>query len=210
MYNLVRVDGGSRMKNNIRALSVMLGIATILLSVAFATITNSFALPNKVQDKIFDIRITDIDSTGINLDDIRITNTNILFNTHLSFINPSNSFIMEITNNGNIDAKVNKITSIYYDDNYLFEYNNNKYYLRDFTVYTINYASNNNKNNVVIDSKVSEDDNLLINTNNKIMVTIRLKNENELSEEEKEALNYYLDRFSIEKSISISIDYQEK
>lgn len=198
------------MKNNMRTLSVMLGIATILLSVAFATITNSFALPNKVQDKIFDIRITDIDSTGINLDDIRITNTNILFNTHLSFINPSNSFIMEVTNNGNIDAKVNKITSIYYDDNYLFEYNNNKYYLGDFTIFTINYASNNNKNNIVIDSKVSEDDNLLVNTNNKIMVTIRLKNENELSDEENEALNYYLDRFLIEKSISISIDYQEK
>lgn len=210
MYNLIRVDGGSRMKNNMRTLSVMLGIATILLSVAFATITNSFALPNKVQDKIFDIRITDIDSTGINLDDIRITNTNILFNTHLSFINPSNSFIMEVTNNGNIDAKVNKITSIYYDDNYLFEYNNNKYYLGDFTIFTINYASNNNKNNIVIDSKVSEDDNLLVNTNNKIMVTIRLKNENELSDEENEALNYYLDRFLIEKSISISIDYQEK
>lgn len=194
----------------IKSICVMLALATIFLSVAFLTITKSFALSDKLIDRLFNVRITNINSIGIKLDDIRVTNTNILFNVHLSYTNPSNTLIMDVTNNGSVDAKINSIETKYYNDNYLFEYNNNKYYLSDFTVYTVSYANDNIDNNVVMDGLVSKNDNLLINTNNKMKVCIRLKYDSELSLDEKEALNYYLSELDINESILLNIDYQEK
>lgn len=197
-------------KNNIRTLSIMLSIAVILLTVAFVTITKSFALPNKIQDKIFNVRITDINSTGISLNDIRVANTNVFLNVHLNYTNPSNSFVMDVTNNGNIDAKIKNINSSFLENDYLFEYNNNKYYLKDFVVYKINYASKNITNGITMDADLRENDNLLVGTRNKVKVSFRLKKNSELSEEEIAALDYYLKDSDINRSISLNIDYQEK
>jgi hypothetical protein len=185
----------------------MLFLAIILLSTAFFTITSSFALDSNVSFDNFDIRISNIQSNNMNLDDISVRKNNLLFNIHLNNDNQVNSFIFDINNNGNVDGIIRALNKTKLDKDILFNYNNRDYYLSDFIFYNVTYSSNNADNSIVVNSDVLTNDIIKSNTSNSVLVNVRLKRDSELDDELKSALDYYLSTNSIDLTLSLDVSF---
>jgi hypothetical protein len=194
-------------KFNIKSVGIMLFLAIILLSTAFFTITSSFALDSNVSFDNFDIRISNIQSNNMNLDDISVRKNNLLFNIHLNNDNQVNSFIFDINNNGNVDGIIRALNKTKLDKDILFNYNNRDYYLSDFIFYNVTYSSNNADNSIVVNSDVLTNDIIKSNTSNSVLVNVRLKRDSELDDELKSALDYYLSTNSIDLTLSLDVSF---
>ena len=115
-------------KINFKFAATFLVIAIFLVSMAFLTITCSFAIDYSKDAKEFNIEFNNLNSNTMNLNDISLRKNNIMFNTNLNRENNINSFIFNIENKGNIDAYIRNITKSKLED-YLFTYKEHDYYL---------------------------------------------------------------------------------
>lgn len=195
-------------KINFKFAATFLVIAIFLVSMAFLTITCSFAIDYSKDAKEFNIEFNNLNSNTMNLNDISLRKNNIMFNTNLNRENKINSFIFNIENKGNIDAYIRNITKSKLDD-YLFTYKEHDYYLSDFVFYNVDYATNNKDNNIQVDTDLGIKDEIKANTKNQVVVKVRLKDANELRQEYAEALDYYLNSNNIERTLYLDAVFNE-
>lgn len=195
-------------KINFKFAGTFLVIAIFLVSMAFLTITVSFAIDYSSESQKFDIVFNNINSNTIDIESISLRKNNIMFNIDLSKENNVNSFIFDIENKGTIDAYINNIRMSKLDDD-LFEYNGINYKLSDFIVYNVYYAANNQDNKVLVNGDLKEKDELRKQTTNQVVVKVRLKESRELNQEKREALDYYLSTNNINKTLWLDASFSE-
>lgn len=195
-------------KMNYKFAVTFLLAAIFLVSMAFLTITCSFAIDYSRDSKEFNIEFDNLNSNTMNLNDISLRKNNIMFNINLNRENNINTFIFDIENKGNIDAYIRNITKSKLED-YLFSYNGKDYYLKDFVFYNVYYAVNNKDNNVHVDADLGIKDEIKSNTANQVVVKVRLKGSRELDAEYSEALDYYLSSNNIGATLYLDASFNE-
>lgn len=183
-------------------------VAIFLVSMAFLTITCSFAIDYSRDAKEFAVEFKNLNSNTMNLDDISLRKNNIMFNIDLNRENDTNSFIFDIENKGNIDAYIRNITKSKLED-YLFTYNDKDYYLKDFLFYNVYYAVNNKDNDIQVNSNLGIKDKIKANTTNQVVVKVRLKSSKELKNEDREALDHYLSNNNIRTTLYLDASFSE-
>ncbi len=195
-------------KINFKLAGTLLIIAIFLVTVAFFTITSSFAIDYSSEPKVFDVAFVNLKSNTMDTNNISLRKNNVMFNINLNKENNINSFIFDIENKGSMDAIIRNVSQSKLDD-YLFSYNDRDYYLSDFVFYNIYYTTNNKSNNIVLDSGLRTKDLIKSGTYNQVGVKVRLKRDDELNNDSLEALNHYLTNNNIEKTLYLDASFSE-
>lgn len=203
-----------------KSIIILFALSITLMSLAFVTVTSTFAIPENTKVSSWNIMFSNPKLTSIdNNSNINVNNDNIDFHILLKEFGDSFSFTTEIINSGSYNAYLSNINKTNLSEIIVGESDDtgNTYYVSDYISYTVKYLNNNKNNNILIGSSLKRGDKLMKNTKNSIIVTIRYKELDELTKDQIEVLNNSLvktnidgvDYLSFELDLNLNIIYQQ-
>lgn len=199
-------------KSDKRIISSLFCVAVVLMSVAFATMSITMCFASSGESKVLNWSVSfgeAIVKDEPAAKNILTKDNKVDVSAKFKELGETLAFVTYIQNNGEYDAKVmySGIVSNLNDIVGTSEVTNKTYYLRDYVQYSIKYGKGNLDNNIETDEVIKVGDKLNKNTQNEIIVMIKLTEERYLTEDQKLVLrNYPKD---IEVSMSIIVNYQE-
>ena len=182
----------------------------LLVGFAFLAITSTFAYPTVNEVLRWDVKYSDV-VIGNNKDGkVNVGTDTIDFSAKLDKFGETFSFVTSIKNDGNFDAILSEVKKT---DLSKIEIGQSKktgkiYYVSDYVSYLVTYSGNNNENGVIKDKQLKSGDLLYSGTENKVIVTLKYRNKNQLSEDALEVLKEYGYVFNLD--LSLNTLYQER
>jgi len=177
-----------KQKNEKRIIAYMLCISILLLTLGLYTAFASVSLANPTRGPIkYDVYFSEVGTNNKIENNVIVTNNRI--DMDLVFKNYGDEFIAttSLNNDGNVDAKISKLLKTNLEDIKVGKSykTGNTYTLFDYLSFRIYYANNNEDNNILAVNNVLENDLVKSNTNNNIIIKVALKNEEQLTEDQK-------------------------
>ena len=194
-----------------KVISHLFAISSILLAVACFTITSSFAFPDGVSAlKKWNVYIEETEEKDLN-GDVFINNNYMNINVSLNQNNNIYKFVTKLKNDGSFDAKLSDIdiTDISNVSIGTSKLSGITYYLSDYIDIYIKYKEDNSLNKVIEGNDLSLGDALIKNTSNSVIISIKLKDESNLTEDQISLLNSKPNG-NLNFSLSIGLNYIEK
>lgn len=189
------------LKSN-RMISYLFALSSILLAIAYITISKTFAYPDDLAYlKKWDVKLDNVVET--NALNVRLLEERINMDIALEDRSDIKTTVFSIANAGEYDAVLSGIDmtdlkNITYGDKFLSDY---------VQVY-IRYADDTKENSVLKDNDVATGDILSSQTKNKVLISVKYKDD--LTDDEIKELNNYLKTNELKFSLSISFNYVEK
>lgn len=188
---------------------ISISVVVTLFFVAMFTITKSFAYNDINDDSNWNVYFSEAMLTEGSKGKVDVSTDNININCKLDKYGEEFSFITSINNDGTYDAYISDINMTDLSDIVIGKSTKtgNTYTLKDYVSFKATYYVKNDENNIKVDSNINEDDLLNSKTNNKILVTVKYRDQSSLDEDKIEVLENY--GTSLEMDLSINTIYQQ-
>lgn len=190
-------------------IAVSISVVVTLFFVAMFTITKSFAYKTINEDSSWDVYYTEAMLTDGSVGNVDVSTDTINFNCELLTYGDEFSFITSINNDGSYDAYISELNKTDLSEVVIgkSKTTGNTYTLKDYVSYKVTYYVNNSDNKVLVDKAVSEDDLLNSKTNNKILVSVKYRTKESLTEDKIKVLEDY--GKSLDLDLSLNTVYQQ-
>ena len=190
-------------------IAISIGVVVTLFFVAMFTITKSFAYKTINEDSSWDVYYTEAMLTDGSVGNVDVSTDTINFNCELLAYGDEFSFITSINNDGSYDAYISELSKTDLSEVVIgkSKTTGNTYTLKDYVSYKVTYYVNNLDNQVLVDKAVSEDDLLNSKTNNKILVSVKYRTKESLTEDKIKVLEEYGKSFDLD--LSLNTVYQQ-
>lgn len=163
----------------------LFALSSVLMAVACFTITNTFSYPSEpVKAKKWDVSISDV-KTNTEENKVSVVNDKMDIRVTLNDFGELMLVNSNIVNNGSFNALLNKveITDLSNTKIGISEETGKNYYLSDYVEISLKYAKDNKTNKIETGSNVISGDLLGKYTKNEVVLSIKYKSLNELSED---------------------------
>lgn len=199
-------------EKDIKVITGLFCVTLLLIGMAFFTITTTFAYNNSTINEALTWNVYYSDAViGNNKDGkVTVSRDNLDFSVKLDKYGEEFSFTTSVINDGDIDAVLKRIEKTNLDKLFVgtSKTTGETYYVSDYISFNVEYVSNNDKNGIRKDTKVKVGDKLYNSTNNKIIVTVKYRDKNKLSDDQLSVLKNYGYIFNLD--LSVSTLYQQK
>lgn len=168
-----------------RIFGTLFALSSVLMAVACFTITNTFSYPSEPSKaKKWDVSISDV-KTNTEENKVSVVNDKMDIRVTLNDFGELMLVNSNIVNNGSFNALLNKveITDLSNTKIGISEETGKNYYLSDYTEISLKYAKDNKTNKIETGSNVISGDLLGKYTKNEVVLSIKYKSLNELSED---------------------------
>ena len=175
-------------KNEKRTIAYMLCISILLLTLGLYTAFASVSLANPTRGPIkYDVYFTEVGTNNKVMNNVIVTNNRIDLSMLFKEYGEELIAYTSLNNDGNIDTKIDKLLKTNLNDIEVGESDKtgNVYTLADYLSFRVYYANDNEKNNIKAINNVVENDIIKGGTNNNIVIKVALKNEDQLTEDQK-------------------------
>lgn len=203
-------------KTSNRIFSYLFAFSSVLLAVAFFTISNSFSLPNTLSVyNDWDVHFSEPVVKGTECKAFAV-NDKIDINVSLKNSNEEYQVFTDLSNEGNINAR---ITDISMTDLSSIEVGTSKttgqtYYYSDYVSFTANYLNDNQTNNIIDNTPIKVGDIINRKTKNEILITVKYKDFESLTEDQLEVLksniNMVDNNYVINLNLNVSLKIADK
>ena len=197
-------------RKDVRIISTFIFAAILLVAIAFLTINSSFAYSESNKNIEWSVYYGNAIDKGTGEGKFNVSINNIDLKVRLDKFGENYSVMVDAINSGSYNAVLDKFNTT--DLSKILVGTSlstgKSYYVSDYVELSINYVSNNKKNNIVKDNSVKVGDLLRYDTTNKISINVRLKDSKELNSDELNVLKTYGNVFNLD--INISSLYQQK
>lgn len=170
-----------------RTIGILLSMSFVLMFMALLTITSTFAKPiEKEVLKDWNVQLSEPVIKKGNNTNIKVNHDRLDFEIVLKEFGERFEFITNINNDGDFDAYLSNIKMTNLKDTVIGKSNKTgtTYHLSDYVSFKVNYLENNKENNVRVNAPLKRGDKLKSKTMNKILVTVKYKDKDSLSEDE--------------------------
>lgn len=183
---------------------VSISVVVTLFFVAMFTITKSFGYNSINEKSNWDVYYSEAMLTDGSVGNVDVSTDTINLNCELDKFGEEFSFITSINNDGTYDAYLSdiKMTDLSEIEVGKSSDTGNTYTLKDYVSFKVTYYANNLANKVIVDNVLREDDLLKVNTNNKIFVSVKFRDEKSLTEDKLKVLEEYGKSFDLDLSIN--------
>lgn len=168
-----------------RIFGTLFALSSVLMAVACFTITNTFSYPSEPSKaKKWDVSISDV-KTNTEENKVSVVNDKMDIRVTLNDFGELMLVNSNIVNNGSFNALLNKveITDLSNTKIGISEETGKNYYLSDYVEISLKYAKDNKTNKIETGSNVISGDLLGKYTKNEVVLSIKYKSLNELSED---------------------------
>lgn len=188
---------------------ISVSVVVTLFFVAMFTITKSFAYKTINNDSSWDVYFTEAMLTEGSAGKVDVSTDNIDISCELDKFGEEFSFITSINNDGTYAAYISDINMTDLNDYVVgkSDKTGNTYTLKDYVSFKATYYTKNETNNIKVDKSISVNDLLNSKTNNKILVTVKYRDEKSLTQDKIEVLEKY--GKSLDLDLSINTVYQQ-
>ncbi len=181
-------------KNEKRTIAYMLCISILLLTMglytAFASV--SFASPARTSVD-YEVYFSEVGTNNKTKSNVIVSNNRI--DIDIAFEKLGEEFVAttSLNNDGSVDAKIVQLNKTNLEDIVVGRSmkTGNVYTLADYVSFRVFYTNTNEDNNVTAINNVVENDLLKSKTNNNITIKVALRNENQLTEDQKYVFNEF-------------------
>lgn len=170
-----------------RTIGILLSMSFVLMFMALLTITSTFAKPVEKENlKDWNVQLSEPVIKKGNSTKVKVNHDRLDFEIGLKEFGERFEFITNIKNDGDFDAYLSNIKMTNLKDIVIGKSNKTgtTYYLSDYVSYKVNYLENNRDNNIRVNAPLKRGDKLKSKTMNKILVTVKYKDKESLSEDE--------------------------
>lgn len=177
-------------KTSNKIFSSLFAFSSILLAVAFFTISNSFSLPSaKAAYSDWNVHFSEPVTQGAEGKAIA-TNDKIDINVSLKNSGEMYQVFTDLNNEGDINAKITGISMTELANMKVgtSEKTGKTYYYNDYVSFTVKYLNNNQTNNIIVDTPIKVGDVINRKTKNGILITVKYKDFDRLTEDQLEVL----------------------
>lgn len=196
-------------KKEVSFICTLVFAAIFVVSMAFLTIRSTFAYPEEINSAVWSVYNGKTEVKNKNLGKVNISINNYDVSVRLKKYGEEFSFINEVVNDGGYNAVLSKleITDLSKFRVGTSSKTNKTYTLEDYVLVRVDYAVNNEKNDVKKDRKVAVGDKLKMGTTNKVIVSVKLRDKNKLTEDQIEVFEKYGEMVNLD--INVSTLYQQ-
>lgn len=199
-------------EKDIKVITGLFCVTLLLIGMAFFTITTTFAYNNSTVNEALTWNVYYGNAViGNNKDGkVTVSRDNLDFSIKLDEFGEEFSFTTSAINDGDIDAVLKRVEKTNLDKLFVgtSKTTGETYYVSDYVSFNVDYVANNEKNGIRKDTKVKVGDKLYNGTNNKIIVTVKYRDKNKLSDDQLSVLKNYGYTFNLD--LSVSTLYQQK
>ena len=176
-------------KNEKRTIAYMLCISILLLTLGLYTAFASVSLANPTNSAItYDVYFSSVGTNNKTKSNVIVTNNRI--DMDLLFKEYGEEFVAatSLNNDGNVNLKIDKLNKTNLEDVEVGKSikTNKTYTLADYIAYRVYYTYDNEDNNIKAINNVVENDLLKSGTANNITIRVALKNEDQLTQDQKD------------------------
>lgn len=195
-----------------RVFSSLFAFSSILLAVAFFTISNSFSLPGaKTVYNDWDVHFTEPITQGAEGKTV-VTNDKIDINVSLKNRGDTYQIFTDLENAGDINARITGINMTDLSNMKVgtSDITGKTYYYSDYVSFTVSYLNNNQINNIIVDTPIKIGDTINRKTKNGILITVKYKDFNRLTEDQIEVLKSNIKMIDNFYVINLNLNVQLK
>lgn len=177
-------------KKSNRVFSYLFAFSSVLLAVAFFTISNSFSLPGEIHEyRDWNVHFSEPVTQGADGSAI-VSNDKIDIKVSLKNSGETFQVFTDLCNDGDINASV---TSIKMSDLASMKVGTSDitgktYYYSDYVSFNVSYLGNNKNNNIIVDTPIKVGDVINRKTKNGVLITVKYKDYERLTEDQMEVL----------------------
>ena len=176
-------------KNEKRTIAYMLCISILLLTLGLYTAFASVSLANPANSAItYDVYFSSVGTNNKTKSNVIVTNNRI--DIDVSFKEYGEEFVAatSLNNDGNVNLKIDKLIKTDLEDIEVGKSikTDKVYTLADYLAYRVYYTYDNEENNINAINNVVENDLLKSKTANNITIKVALKNEEQLTQDQKD------------------------
>lgn len=197
-----------------RVFSYLFAFSSLLLAVAFFTISNSFSLPNaKAMYNDWNVYFSKPITQGAE-GKVIVSNDKIDINVSLKKSGETYQIFTDLINDGNVNARVTGVdmTDLSNMKVGTSETSGQTYYYSDYVSFTAKYLGNNQINNIIVDTPIKIGDVINRDTKNGVLITVKYKDFDRLTDDQIEVLknnikmidNYYVINLNLNVSLMLA------
>lgn len=191
--------------------SSLFAFSSILLALAFFTISNSFSLPNaQAVYNDWNVHFSDPIIQGVEGKAL-VKNDRIDIGVSLKNSGEAMQIFTDLSNDGDVNARVTgfNMTDLSSMKVGTSETTGKTYYYSDYVSFTVKYIHNNKINNIIVDTPIKIGDVINRKTKNDVLITIKYKDFERLTDDQIEVLksniemidNYYVINLNLNVSL---------
>lgn len=202
------------LKNN-RIFGTLFALSSVLMAVACFTITNTFSYPEQVsQAKRWSVSIKDV-KTNNEGNKVNVVNDKMDLSITLGNFGEYMAVNSSVVNDGNFNALLSKVelTDISNIKVGTSEETGRTYYLSDYVDISLKYAKDNKTNGIESGANVASGDLLNKYTKNEVVVSVKYKEQSDLTEDEvvvlKQNIQGEAGKYPLQFSLSVGYNYIE-
>lgn len=199
-------------KRSNKVFSSLFAFSSILLAVAFFTISNSFSLPSaKTAYNDWDVHFSEPITQGAEGKTI-VANDKIDIRVSLKNSGEAYQVFTNISNDGDVNARITDIsmTNLANMKVGTSDVTGRTYYYSDYVSFTANYLSNNQVNNIIVDTPIKVGDVINRKTNNEVLITVKYKDFDRLTDDQIEVLKSNIEMVDNYYVINLNLNVQLK
>ncbi len=177
-------------KRSNRVFSYLFAFSSLLLAVAFFTISNSFSLPGEMSAfRDWNVHFSEPITQGAEGQAI-VNNDQIDIKVTLKNSGDVFQVFTDLNNEGDINAQVSnvKMSDLASMKVGTSDVTGKTYYYSDYVSFNVSYLGNNKINNIIVDTPIKVGDVINRKTKNGVLITIKYKDYERLTDDQMEVL----------------------